>query len=446
MPARDTDRVWESDQVLQMLKGSGGGSLQPARAGQPAEGGHDMARPDPVSEDVRTGRFSSRRLWRIAGVTAAVAVAVALATMALIPRNGPVATPDRWSFSIEAEPSTATVALLNGPEAYRPGMLLPPGQYQIEVSAPGFATRRERVTHSDLETRHHVEVVRDHESANTGSESLSTCSGGDFEDCIESGRRYQFGAVPIDLARAAEFYERACDGGHAEGCLSLCILGFMYLDGDWAPQDSAHAAQLFELACNGGDAGACWLLAYMYERGEGVPMDMEVAVQMYERACKGGDAAGCWRIGDLYEEGEGVPMDPARAAELFKQACDGEHFAGCNDLGRLYSRGHGVSQNHVYAAELYHRACEGGSATGCFNLGTLYCEGEGVRQDHARTAQLYRRACDGDNMSGCYGLGLNYYLGRGVSQDRSVAASLFRKACANGYQDACETLEKLDSR
>ena len=527
---KDTERIRESDRVVQVLQGSGeGGSLQPATAGQPAEGGHDVGRPDPVSEDVRTGRFSTGRLWKVVGVAAAIAVVVALAAVALIPRNGTVEIPDRWSFSIEAEPSTATVALLNGQEAYRPGMLLPPGQYEVQVSAPGFATHRERVDHSESDTFHQVEleplpdpepepippttpdvttkptdstvvepedapselpkvsepiavdpvVAKDQEG--TGGESQDTCGDGDFEDCFELGQRYGLGlGVQIDLDRAAEFYELACDGEHAEGCRRLRMLGFMYRDGDGVTQDSTRAARLFELACNGGDGRACWLFARMTEQGNGVTLNRERAVQLYqqacdggdsggcwslgvlyrngegvdldlglaaayfERACNGGDADGCWALGSMYEEGEGVPMDRARAAELYKQACDGEHAGGCNQLGLLYRHGHGVRQDQAQAAELYHRACEGRAVAGCTNLGTLYYDGEGVRQDRARAAELFRRACDGDSMVGCHNLGLSYYNGHGVGQDRSVAASLFKKACANGNQGACEKLETLD--
>lgn len=87
---------------------------------------------------------------------AAVTVAVGLAMAALVPRNWAQKVPERWSFSIEPEPATATVALLNGPEPYRPGMLLALGEYEVKVRAPGFATRPEWVTHAESETVYRV--------------------------------------------------------------------------------------------------------------------------------------------------------------------------------------------------------------------------------------------------------------------------------------------------
>ena len=489
---KDTDRIRESERVVQVLQGSDEGSQQPATAGQPAEGGHDVDRPDPVSEEPRTGRSSKGRSWKVVGVAAAIAVVVALAAVALIPRNGDVEMPDRWSFSIEAEPSTATVALLNGSEAYRPGMLLPPGQYEVEVGAPGFATHRERVTHSESETRHRVEldplpgpepepvpptpsdgtakptdstaaepgnvpndlpkvsepiaadpvVAKDQES--TGGESQGTCSGGDFEDCFDLGQRYRLGlGVQIDLDRAAEFYKLACDGEHAEGCERIRMLGFMYRDGDGVPQDSPRAARLFELACNGGDARACWLLAYMNEQGNGVPMDKELAAQMYERACKGGNAAGCSNLGYMYEEGEGVPMDKERAAELYGQACDGASAVGCLWLGFQYRDGEGVPQDMARAAQLFGRACDGKDATGCRFLGFRYRDGEGVPQDTSRAAQLFGRACDGGDARACWLLAYMTEQGNGVPLDRERAAELYQQACDGGDASGCANLGHL---
>ena len=487
---KDTDRIRESDRVVQVLQASGeGGSLQPATAGQAAEGGHDVDRPDPVSEEARTGLSSGGRLWKVVGLAAVIAMAVALATVALVPRNGTVEPPDRWSFSIEAEPSTATVALLNGSEAYRPGMLLPPGQYEVEVGAPGFATHRERVTHSESETRHRVEldplpgpepepvpptpsdgtakptdstaaepgnvpndlpkvsepiaadpvVAKDQES--TGGESQGTCSGGDFEDCFDLGQRYRLGlGVQIDLDRAAEFYKLACDGEHAEGCERIRMLGFMYRDGDGVPQDSTRAARLFELACNGGDGRACWLFASMTEQGKGVTLDRERAVQLYQQACDGGDSTGCWSLGVLYRNGEGVDLDLGLAAAYFERACDGGDVNGCWNLGSMYEEGEGVPLDPARAAKMFEQACESGAAYGCLRLGLLHRDGVGVLQDSKRAAELFGRACEGEQALGCRFLGSMYEEGEGVSVDPARAMELFERACDSEDASGCFAL------
>ena len=487
---KDTDRIRESERVVQVLQASGeGGSLQPATAGRAAEGGHDVDRPDPVSVDVRTGRFSTGRLWKVVGVAAAIAVVVALAAVALIPRNGTVEMPDRWSFSIEAEPSTATVALLNGPEAYRSGMLLPPGQYQIEVGAPGFVTRRERVTHSESETRHQVEleplsdavpepvqtqsdekleaantatlqreqvhlkestarkpVVTDSavasDSENSDMEaneaSPSNCGAGarGWVNCLELGESYRNGdGVPRDTTRAAEFYQQACEGGVAEGCYSL---GFMYNMGEGLGKDRARAGELFQQACEGGSADGCLILGFRYDTGEG--RNRVRAAEFYRQACEGGSAAGCAFLGRSYYQGEGLGRDWARAAKFYQQACEGGYARGCLNLGNMYSNGEGVPLDRARAAELLQQVCEGGFAEGCNNLGFLYSRGYGVRQDPARAAELYQQACNVGYALGCYNIGVNYENGSGVDLDQSRATEYYHQACTGNDMRGCAAL------
>ena len=487
---RDTERIRESDRVVQLLGGSGEESHETAMAERQAEGGHDMDRPDPVSEEARAGRSTTSRYWKVVGVAAALAVAVALATVALIPRNGTVETPETpgsWNFSIEAEPETATVALLNGPEAYRPGMPLIPGQYEVIVSAPGFATRREWVDHSESETLHRVALeplpdaepesvqappdstleppaptdaepeevpivvssvsepiedepvaTDDREGDATNAESQSTCGVGSFEDCFELGEAYRKGdGVPRDARRAAEFYERACDGGYAPGCHNL---GKSYTEGEGVGQDWAQAAELYWRACDGGYAEGCNNLGYLYAEGVGVPLDRARAAGLYERACDGGNAEGCYNLGDYYSEGKGVVQDWVQVAELYRRACRGEVARGCYKLGFLYSEGQGVDQDWAQAAELFRRSCGAGNTPGCYNLGFLYSEGKGVRQDWAQAAELYGRTCDGGYAKGCYNLGYVYSEGMGVPRDEGRAAQLYQRACDSGDAKGCYNL------
>ena len=487
---RDTERIRESDRVVQLLEGRAGENQQPEPAGQRAEGGGKEGSPDPAGEEARTGRSSGGRTWRVVGVAAAIAVAAALATVALIPRNGTVEdpeTPDSWSFSIEAEPETATVALLNGPEAYRPGMPLPPGRYEIEVSAPGFSARHEWVTHSESETLHRVvleplpdakpetvetpadsklevtastspepepapivvsrasEPIEDEpvapeeqESVATKPDSQSTCGVGSFEDCFELGESYRKGdGVPRDARRAAEFYERACDGGHARGCYNL---GKCYSEGEGVGQDWAQAAELYWRACDGRYAGGCNNLGYLYAEGVGVPLDRGRAAGFYERACDGGFAEGCYNLGDSYTEGEGVTQDWSQAAESYRRACSGEVALGCYKLGVLFSEGKGVNQDWAQGADLFRRACGAGNAAGCYNLGFLYSEGNGVRRDRAQAAELYGRACDDGYAKGCYNLGYLYSQGEGVPLNRVRAAQLYERACDGEDAMGCYNL------
>ena len=80
-------------------------------------------------------------------------------------KDGPVAAPAPilGSFSVETVPAGAVVALLNGGPPYEPGMRLVPGNYEVEVSAPGYATQTELVEHGTADTVRRIEL-REHES------------------------------------------------------------------------------------------------------------------------------------------------------------------------------------------------------------------------------------------------------------------------------------------
>jgi len=71
-------------------------------------------------------------------------------------RAVPVADPP--AFIVVPLPVDAQVTLLNAAEPYRRRMPLEPGRYEVEVSAPGYATRRVWVDHSGAGV-HRVELV-----------------------------------------------------------------------------------------------------------------------------------------------------------------------------------------------------------------------------------------------------------------------------------------------
>ena len=63
-------------------------------------------------------------------------------------------------FTVETAPTDARVRMLNLDQTYHAGMELPPGEYQVEVSADGFKTRREQLKHDGAGSLHRVELER----------------------------------------------------------------------------------------------------------------------------------------------------------------------------------------------------------------------------------------------------------------------------------------------
>ena len=67
----------------------------------------------------------------------------------------------RQPFTVQATPSTAQVRLMGSTEDYRVGILLPWGEYRVEVSATGYQSKTETVWHpSSGPTVHRVELEK----------------------------------------------------------------------------------------------------------------------------------------------------------------------------------------------------------------------------------------------------------------------------------------------
>ena len=497
---RDTERLGDSDRVVQLLKTIGGGDRAPSIAGSQRHGDTDIDQLGPVREGAQPIRSSERRLRKVVAVAAAAIVAAVLAIVALVPRNEgskipergrergapePIQmlphneaskTPKRWGFTVIAEPATAVVALLNGTVAYQSGMLLIPGRYEVEVSAPGFTSHREWIWHLGSETLHRVvlEPLPRAESEPVQTPSDATVTPMDpivaktegVDEGEPSSADPARGRVPVsadkevDLEQPADKEPKEQDGALSNASTEQVVSTTVKTEP--VPSDvsiTSEPASVEQLAsndqvdadtdagsesiCGVGGVSECFQLGESYRKGEGVPHDTSRAAQFYRLACDGGVAEGCSALGRLYYSGEGVYRDWARAINLHKRACEGADAEGCGLLGTMYANGEGVTLDRVRAAELYKRACDGGVAWGCGSLGHLYRDGWGVRRDRSRAAELYKRACDSGVVWGCSWLGYLYYRGWGVRRSRSRAAELYERGCNSGLAWSCRNLGSL---
>ena len=104
--------------------------------------------------------------------------------------------------------------------------------------------------------------------------------------------------------------------------------------------DYQKAAQLYQKACDGGGAKGCSNLGVLYADGQGVRQDYQKATQLYQKACDGGDAGGCYNLGVLYHNGQGVRQNFSTAKQYFGKACDLGFQLGCDDYRELNEKGY----------------------------------------------------------------------------------------------------------
>ena len=67
--------------------------------------------------------------------------------------------------------------------------------------------------------------------------------------------------------------------------------------------DYQKAAELYQKACDGGDAGGCFGLGFLYEYGQGVKQNFSTAKQYYGKACDLGLQLECDNYRMLNEKG-----------------------------------------------------------------------------------------------------------------------------------------------
>ena len=75
-----------------------------------------------------------------------------------------------------------------------------------------------------------------------------------------------------------------------DGCF---VLGDLYYEGKGVKQNYQKAAQLYQKSCDGWDSEGCYNLGVLYENGYGVKKDNAIAKKYYGKACDLGLQKGC---------------------------------------------------------------------------------------------------------------------------------------------------------
>ncbi len=160
--------------------------------------------------------------------------------------------------------------------------------------------------------------------------------------------------LETDPAKKAERWEKECaDDGNAEACHKA---GTAHYLGDGMPRNPAKAATYFRKACDGGHASSCYNLALMMEQGD-IPRDAKQLIALYETACEKGDARACSNAGFMFINGDGAPLDQEKGRTLFEKSCTMKHGEGCYNLGNVYEQGAGVEKDLGKALEYYTQGC-----------------------------------------------------------------------------------------
>lgn len=285
-------------------------------------------------------------------------------------------------------------------------------------------------------------VLADQERhASKGDESLPricelyrrACTGDNHVGCANLGALLAQGRCTGSSGEALDVLQRACDHGEVGGCNNL---GMVLRDGaGGAPVDRARAAVVFRKACER-TAIACDNLGALL-----LDTDKAGATAAYRAGCEMKDdstesAMCCFKLGLAHENGWGIPVDKGRASSLYARACDRSIAGACHSLG-LIELASTEPEEKVRAAAHFQEACSRGEARSCNNLGLMYANAIGVPLDVARAVELLEKACNGGELRACANLGSRYHSGDGVPQDPARGKELIERACKGGVSEAC---------
>lgn len=242
----------------------------------------------------------------------------------------------------------------------------------------------------------------------TASRLMREAEAGKVESQWNLGRLYNtggLGGVQLDEAKAAKWFRKAGEAGHAEAALAY---GEMLFNGKGVTENPQEAGKWFRIA------------------GEkGIPKAMYL-----------------W--GTLLELGHGTAQDAQAAFGWFKKAADSGESRAFSSLGDMYSEGRGVSANPEEAAKWYRKGVETGDAGAMVSLGGLYYSGKGVAKDEAEAGRLFIKGAEAGHKNAMFNVGLMYEKGMlGVSRDLGLARTWFGKADAAGMSAAKQALERL---
>jgi TPR repeat protein len=132
-------------------------------------------------------------------------------------------------------------------------------------------------------------------------------AGADFAAGLEA---YSIGDYEAALAEWAPLAEQ----GHAGSQFGL---GSLYANGWGVPLDDAKALEWYERAANQGHAEAAYNIGVMYQNGWGVEQSDAEALRWIQMSAEGGHAPAHRALGDMYAGGIGVVADPVQACKWF---------------------------------------------------------------------------------------------------------------------------------
>lgn len=194
------------------------------------------------------------------------------------------------------------------------------------------------------------------------------------------------------------------------------VLASIYMNDKFNRYDKNKAIELFEKSCNMGRGEGCVTL--------GLLLKNESQLFYLRKGCESGHSKGCSIINKLN-------LYPNKAS--LEKACENNNFSEC----LMASDNYYISGNRKYKYYL-EKSCTGGNVSACASLGGAYFFGD-IKIDNGTVVakKLLKEACENGSSHGCNLLGAMYEHGRGGELDLNKAKSSYLKSCFLNDESGC---------
>lgn len=285
----------------------------------------------------------------------------------------------------------------------------------------------------------------------TAQRILKEAAAGEVVSQWNAGRLYftgGYGGVARDDAKAAQWFRKAAEAGHAEAALAY---GEMAFSGKGVAENPGEAARWFRFAAEKGLPRAMFFWGTFLETGYATARDDQAAFGWLKKAAEQKESYAYASLGNMYDDGRGTPVNPAEAVKWLRLATEQGDASAFVDLGGLYLQGKGVQKDEVEAGKLFLKAAEGGNKNGMINVAVMYEKGlYGVSRDIQKAIHWFGKAGAAgsqeaqqvhDRLAAAYGPAASAasiagrYLAQGKNPDGSIyTCEVTIEQLAKGYR------------
>ena len=184
--------------------------------------------------------------------------------------------------------------------------------------------------------------------------------------------------VKRDYAKAAEWYQRAADGGDREGMFALAM---MRLAGRGGPVNREEAVKLLASSAKLGNPKAAYNLALLYLDGQTLPQDLKRAAELLRVAADAGSPEAQYALATFYKEGTGVPKDIDKAVRLLQAASLADNVDAEVEYAIALYNGTGTPKNQAAGVALLRKAARQNSPIAQNRLARVLVSGQGAPMD-----------------------------------------------------------------